>query len=36
VHGTAQEVTKAKDIIEGTDTINVGLHSINSVELATT
>jgi uncharacterized membrane protein len=36
VHGTAQEVAKAKDIIEGTDTINVGLHSINSVELATT
>jgi uncharacterized membrane protein len=36
VHGTAQEVAKAKDIIDGTSAINVGLHSINSVELATT
>lgn len=36
VHGTASEVAKAKAIIDGTNTINVGLHAINSVELATT
>jgi hypothetical protein len=36
VHGAAQDVAKAKEIIEGTNHINVGLHSINSVELAKT
>jgi hypothetical protein len=36
VHGTASEVAKAKAIIDGTNAINVGLHAINSVELATT
>jgi NAD-dependent SIR2 family protein deacetylase len=35
VHGTSQEVAKAKEIIEGTSPINIGLHSIKSVELAT-
>jgi uncharacterized membrane protein len=36
VHGTAQEVAKAKETIDGTSPINVGVHSIKSVELVTT
>ena len=35
-HGTAEEVAKAKGIMDGTGAINVGLHSIKSVELAIT
>jgi uncharacterized membrane protein len=35
VHGTPQEVAKAKELIEGTSPINVELHSINSAELVT-
>jgi hypothetical protein len=35
VHGAPQEVAKAKEIIENTSPVNMGLHTINSVELVT-